>query len=537
MFIRSYASSGYEGSLVTVEVDLRRGIPGLDIIGLPDSALREAKERVRIAIRNSGFRFPDERILINLAPASVKKAGTGFDLAIAYGILKTSGLIPELPFYDALMIGELELSGRLRPIHGVLSACAKAEEAGCVYVFVPFENAEEARALSSLFVFPVASLKDCVECSFLLSQGNVDLEKLTKRECAQNEYTQVYRSIEDSKIDAGILSPLSKKNGKPESSPPPMYGQEKALRAIEAAALGPHALLLFGPPGAGKTLSARLLEYLMSDLSKEDSLIATRLHSNAGILPENTGLLVRPPFRSPHHSASVEGVLGGGRLIVPGEVSLAHGGVLFLDEAPEFRKDVLQGLREPIEEGYLRLSRAGSAVVFPSRCILVLAMNPCPCGNLGKKDAFCVCSDEKIANYWKRIGGPLLDRIDLRIPMKPETSSLFVNERRIHIEEERKKVDAANQFKAERSQNSSINVISHAEKAFLARKTFSKEALSELNAETELLALSNRSVHGIILVARSLSDLDLQALVEKKHVEEACEMHSFSQESLIEYFT
>lgn len=386
MDVFSHTPEGFEGTLVRVEADLRRGIPGFDMSGLPGPAVREARERVRAALRNGGFAFPLERILVNLCPSDLPKTGSGFDLALALVLLDVSGQIKG-GSEKVLCMGELQLSGAVRPVPGVLSAAVTARDQGVRHLVLSPENAEEVRILQGLRVHPVSHLVQLA-----------DFWSLTLSE------------------DPG---------GGPETpwTGPDLrnyLGQSQVRKALAVSAAGGHNLLLLGPPGVGKTLAARCLEGILPPWSSQDALETTRLWSLAGLRSGQRGLLPRRPFRKPHHSASLEGLVGGGPRLSPGEISLAHHGVLFLDEAPEYRTDFLQGLREPLEEGAVNLVRAGRKYYYPSRFQLVATANPCPCGQLGRPEGWCLCSPQEKGAYIRRIGGALLDRFDIRLEVGVE---------------------------------------------------------------------------------------------------------------------
>jgi magnesium chelatase family protein len=397
MTVLAHEPAGFEGSLVHVEVDIRRGIPGVDLVGLAAGAVKEARERVRAAIRNSGFEFPLDRVLINLAPADLPKEGAAYDLPMALALLGASGAVPD-PGRSFLALGELRLDGTVRPVRGVLPAVSAALGAGVDCFLVPADNAEEARALRRGAVYPIARLEDASSLLYLARDG---LEA-PEADAQPASYEQGASSPTAAECDLAELK-----------------GQPRLRRALEIAAAGGHNLFLFGPPGSGKTMAARRFPSLLPDLAEEEAVQVAALHSLSGTLKAGLGLQLRPPFRAPHHSASLEGVIGGGRRPRPGEISLAHKGVLFLDEAAEFRSDVLQSLREPIEEGWVTLVRAQSVVRFPAEFQLVMAANPCPCGNLGRKGRACLCSIQELQRYRRKLGGPLLDRIDLRVPVEP----------------------------------------------------------------------------------------------------------------------
>lgn len=405
MRIFSFSPFGYEGNLVSVEVDIRRGIPAVDIVGLADGAVKESRERMRSAIRNSGYDFPQERVLISLSPADLKKEGAGFDLPVALGVLcaaeeaskkdSSGALIDE----GVLVMGELELSGAARPVRAVNAAVCAAAAAGVKYCVVPAANAVEARAARGMKVFAAESLREAFEALF-----------------DKNSFSAARPDADDSvpqdaeEIDGVLFPPLSETASFGE-----IFGQKELVRACQIAAAGGHNLLAFGPPGCGKTLALQGFGALLPLLGTEEARSVTRIHSIAGLIPRGQGLLRRPPFRQPHMSSSLEGMCGGGPQCRPGEVSLAHNGVLFLDEAAEFRGNVLQMLRVPLESGRVALSRAGRIAIYPAKFQLLMATNPCPCGNYGSDKKVCLCSGRSIELYWRKFSAPLLDRIDLRV--------------------------------------------------------------------------------------------------------------------------
>ena len=393
--VYGHAPFGVDGDLVAVEVDLRRGIPGVDIVGLPDDAVRESRERVRVAIRNSGFQFPRDRVLVNLSPAGVRKVGAAYDLPLALAILVASGQVPA-PRVPVMACGELNLAGAVHPVAGTLTAVTAGAEAGHSWFLVPSGNRLEAEALGVGVVIGVDSLTGAVAA----------MARATAAAPAPPG---------DGGSDGAAQGPSPWRGEMGEITD--IRGQSVLKRALAVTAAGGHHLLVFGPPGSGKTMAGQRLAGLLPALPRQEALAVTQIHSVAGSLPADAGLLRWPPFRAPHHSASPEGIVGGGRLLRPGEVSLAHHGVLLLDEAPEFSRPLLQSLREPLETGFVNVVRAGRTAHFPSAFQLVMTANPCPCGNLGRRHAACICSTAEVKHYWKRLGGALLDRIDIRVPV------------------------------------------------------------------------------------------------------------------------
>lgn len=486
MTITSFASNGFNGQLVRVEVDIRRGIPGLDIIGLPDGAVLESRERVRASLRNSGFEIPKGRILINLAPAGLRKEGASFDLSLAAAILVESGGITAAPEH-VMILGELMLSGEVRPVNGVLSAVSAASDVGINTIIVPEENISEGASLKRGNVFGIRTLSQMPMLLTSIFHG--------KAVPASNDG-------DDEKLRAGQDDGIDFCD---------IRGLPFVKRGLEAAAAGRHNVLLFGPPGSGKTMCSRGIRGILPPLERQESIEVTRIYSTAGLLPAGAGLIGQPPFREPHHSASEEGIIGGGKNIRPGEVSLAHRGVLFLDETPEFNKGLLQALREPVEEGRVDIARAGRSCIFPSDFQLLLAANPCPCGNLGKKDSVCLCSRREIISYWKKLGGALLDRIDIRIPVEPEPIEPLGGNSAESSSEVLARVEAAVDLQRRRYRDETFSRNARIRQNRL--KTYCEmtaEAEQTYLSAVRKMKISSRACVSIMKTARTIADLRLE---------------------------
>jgi len=497
--------SGIDGYVVRVEADVSRGLPSFSTVGLGDSAVREGRDRVASAIRNSGFKFPMERITVNLAPADVRKEGAGFDLPIALGILAATGQVEARALERVAVMGELALDGSTRRVKGVLPMAVAAGRAGLTGIVVPPANAREASAVGRLSVLPVASLKSAVR---VLAGGEPD----------------ALPEASDSRPDPG---------GRAEDLSD-VRGQEHAKRALEVAAAGGHNLLMVGPPGVGKTMLARRMAAILPDLTEEEALIVTTIHSVAGLLPEGVGLVTTRSFRAPHHTVSAAGLVGGGNVPRPGEVSLAHKGVLFLDELPEFRRDALEALRQPVEEGRVTITRSMSTVSFPSEFALVASMNPCPCGNLGHPRVPCRCTPPEIRRYLSKVSGPLLDRIDVRVSLgTPAFEELAGGPACDDTRGARERVLAARRVQEERAQTAApdrggfapVNARLHV--AVLDDVVrMSSEARSIVRSAVRKLDLSARSYHKVLRVARTIADLVGAWAVAAEHVSEALQYRS-----------
>ncbi|MBQ9537867.1 MAG: YifB family Mg chelatase-like AAA ATPase [Treponema sp.] len=511
MQVYSFSPFGYEGSLVSVEVDLRRGIPAVDIVGLADGAVKESRERMRSAIRNCGYEFPSERVLISLAPADLKKEGAAFDLAVALAVLCEKDLAEGkengLAGGDILVMGELELNGRLRPLKGVHAAASTARDGGILRCIVPKENAEEAREIAGMKVFGATSLVDAYEALWKedsfhgkdasLSDGN-----------SRKEYPCV--------DVGGVLFPVMD-DGYEFAD---IKGQGCLIRALALAAAGGHNLLAFGPPGCGKTLSIQKFPALLPLLDPEEARPVTRIYSIAGLLPKDSPLVRIAPFRQPHQTASIEGMCGGGPRLTPGEISLAHNGVLFLDEAAEFKSSVLQMLRVPLESGSITLSRAGRSTVFPACFQLLMATNPCPCGNFASKDRLCLCSSSSISMYWKKFSAPLLDRIDIRVHLDRQEDGMDCGSGAHKVSTEALRKDIARAVLAQRKRQDRKNArLSPSQISEFCQ--LSIEAADILDNATKRWSLSPRTVASCIKLSRTAADIRGKVIIDGESMSEA----------------